>query len=305
MPRLIPSDEADCVELGELVEALQTQGFDPEDEDSIASFAPNLKRLSNNRRFLADIVIEELERQCSGQLATNQYGAQVILLHGASRRFLIRANFWPAAEDSVVVNSGSQPFFYGVPHDHNFSFLTVGYLGPGYWSDYYEYDYEGVVGCAGEKVDLRFVERSRLSAGKVMLYRRHIDIHSQLHPDALSVSLNILATSATTDMRDQYSFDLQRSEVSGILNPSGLATLVRLAPSVAGEEGAALAREVSRRHPSDRLRFAGLQALAASEPTADRRQAIYAEAAARETGLVAALAADAARSIAECAGTTG
>ena len=38
--------------------------------------------------------------------------------------------------------SGISPFFYHVPHDHNFSFLTVGYLGPGYWSEYYEYDYE-------------------------------------------------------------------------------------------------------------------------------------------------------------------
>ena len=51
--------------------------------------------------------------------------------------------------------SGTSPFFYHVPHDHNFSFLTVGYLGPGYWSEYYEYDYGEVVGMPGEKVDLQ------------------------------------------------------------------------------------------------------------------------------------------------------
>ena len=88
------------------------------------------------------------------------------MLHGRSSKFIIRANFWPALKDSVVRHSGTDPFFYGVPHDHNFSFLTVGYLGPGYWSDYYEYDYGEVVGYPGEEVDLRFVEKSRLDAGQ-------------------------------------------------------------------------------------------------------------------------------------------
>ena len=120
------------------------------------------------------------------------------MLHSRSGKFLMRANCWPAAADSVVVNSGTDPFFYGRPHDPNFSFLTVGYVGPGYWSDYYEYDYERTVGFIGEKVDLRFVERSRLSEGKVMMYRRHRDVHSQLPPDSLSVSLNIMAVSPVT-----------------------------------------------------------------------------------------------------------
>ncbi|HEX2764764.1 MAG TPA: transposase [Allosphingosinicella sp.] len=299
MPRVIPTAGSDSLEMGDLVEALEGGGFDPGDEDSMAEFAPHLRKLCNNRHFLGDIVIEELKRQCAGQVARNQYGPQVVLLHGTSRKFLIRANFWPAAEDSVVVNSGSQPFFYAVPHDHNFSFLTVGYLGPGYWSDYYEYDYASVVGHPGEKVALRFVERSRLSPGKVMLYRRHIDVHSQLHPDALSVSLNILATSPTTDLRDQYSFDLKRSEVRAIINPGGLATLVRLAAAAAGEEGIALAEEVSQCHPSERMRFAGLQALAATRADSESRRALFEEAAARETGLLAALARDAALSVAE------
>jgi hypothetical protein len=32
--------------------------------------------------------------------------------------------------------SGAAAFVYGLPHDHNFDFLTLGYFGPGYWSDY-------------------------------------------------------------------------------------------------------------------------------------------------------------------------
>ena len=126
--------ETPAIELGDLVE-MWPGGFDPEDEDSIAAFGPALGKLGNNRRFLGDLVVEELKRNCAGQVERNHYTAQVILLH-AGPGFAIRANFWPAAEDSVVVNSGTDPFFYGVPHDHNFSFLTVGYVGPGYWSDY-------------------------------------------------------------------------------------------------------------------------------------------------------------------------
>jgi cytochrome d ubiquinol oxidase subunit I len=56
----------------------------------------------------------------------NQYTTQVMMLNSRSKDFIIRANFWPALNDSVVKHSGTDPFFYGVPHDHNFSFLTVG-----------------------------------------------------------------------------------------------------------------------------------------------------------------------------------
>jgi hypothetical protein len=279
MPLVIEAEPEEPIGLEELVDALESGGFDPDDEESLAAFAPALAALGRNRRFLTDFVIEELKQSCAGQKARNQYGAQVILLHGSPNRFLIRANFWPSAEDSVVLNSGIDPFFYGVPHDHNFSFLTVGYLGPGYWSDYYEYEYDGVVGHSGEPVDLRFVERSRLAEGKVMLYRRHRDVHSQLLPDSLSVSLNILAVSPTSEFRDQYRFDLERREVAAIINPSGLSTLVRLAAHFGGEEGRELVDRFAVGHPSERIRFSAIQAQAACAGAVEERIELYERAA--------------------------
>jgi hypothetical protein len=284
------------IDLAELVDALE-DGFDPSDEDAMVQWAPALRRLANNRRFLGDIAIQELKQHCSGQTARNQYSAQVIMLHGTSRKFAVRANFWPAENDSVYANSGPQPFFYGLPHDHNFSFLTVGYLGPGYWSEYYEYDYDRVVGCPGEEVDLRFVERSCLSPGKVLLYRKHRDVHSQLPPDSLSVSLNIMSVSPATEFKEQYSFDLAASKVAGIVNPSGLETLVRLAGVFGGGNGRDLVEQFADRHPSDRIRFAAVRAKAAAAPDLDGRIAIYEEAASRLDGLVAKLAASEARRI--------
>jgi len=290
LPRLIEADCQDVLELGDLVEILQTPAFDPEDEESMAAFGPALGRLANNRRFLGDLVIEELKRHCSTQSARNQYSSQVILLHSTSKKFLIRANFWPAEHDGVMVNSGRDPFFYGLPHDHNFSFLTVGYLGSGYWSDYYEYDYGSALGFPGEKVELRFLERTRLSPGKVLLYRKHRDVHSQFPPDDLSVSLNILGLSPASEFLDQYSFDIGRSAIGGAINSSGLETMVRLAAHFEGG-GRELIDAFARNHPSERIRFAAWRARADLADGLDARLAVFDRAAAETSGLVKALAA--------------
>jgi hypothetical protein len=290
MPRLIPAETDESIELGDLVDRLESGPFDPDDEAAMIEWGPALKKLANNRTFLGDLVVRELKQQCAGQVAANRYSAQVILLHGSSKRFLLRANFWPARDDSVVVNSGSEAFFYDFPHDHNFSFLTVGYLGPGYWSDYYEYDYARVVGLPGERVDLRFVERSQLSEGKVMLYRKHLDVHRQLPPESMSVSLNILAMSANSELHDQYRFDLDRSEIADRVNRSALEPLLRLSAHLGGANGRDLVEHFAERHPSDRIRFAALQAKAALEPDLDSRIAVYREAS-RAGGLLGGLAA--------------
>ena len=303
MPLLIETDATEAIELGDLVETLATGGFDPEDEASIAGFGPALGKLANNRRFLGDLVIEELKRNRADQVQRSHYTAQVILLHAAPG-FAIRANFWPAAADSVVVNSGIDPFFYGVPHDHNFSFLTVGYVGPGYWSDYYEYDYGEVTGFIGEPVALRFAERSRLAQGKVMLYRRFRDVHSQLPPDSLSVSLNVLAQSDRSDFCDQYRFDLERREVAGLVNTSSLEALVKLAVHLGGDHGRDLVETFAAGHPSDRIRFAALEAQASAEQDLGRRIEIY-ERAAAAPGFVGAMAARKARRLASAGIGTG
>jgi hypothetical protein len=268
------------IELGDLVEALESGPSDLNDDECLASFAPSLRKLANNRSFLGDLVIEELKQRCGGQTEQNRYNAQVILLHRGNRKFLLRANFWPAEADSVVVNSGTDAFFYGQPHDHNFSFLTVGYIGPGYWSDYYEHDYERAAGFIGEKAKLRFVERSRLAEGTMLLYRRHRDVHSQLPADSLSVSINIMAMSPATEFLDQYGFDLQSSQIRTIVNRSTLEPLIALAGHLGGENGRDFVEHLAESHPSERIRFAAWKAKAAATGGPDERAAVYDEAAA-------------------------
>ena len=290
MPRLIQADTEEVLELVELIDMLERGPFDGRDEDCFASWGPALKKLANNRRFLADIAIAELKQRCAGQLRDNQYSPQVIMLHGRSDRFMIRANFWPAMADSVVFNSGLSPFFYGLAHDHNFSFLTVGYLGPGYWSEYYEYDYEKVAGVPGEAVDLRFVEKTRLDQGKVMLYRAHRDVHLQLPADEMSVSLNIVESRYDIPFRDQYRFDVKRGEVAGIITSMSLDSLLALSAHFGGENGRDLLDSFGAGHPSDRIRWLAIKARAAAIKAPDERLALFEQASRTDSRLVSAMA---------------
>jgi hypothetical protein len=290
VPRLIDAPTEEKLELAELVEMLETGDFDGQDEDNFASWGVALKKLGNDRSFLADLMIEELKQRCDGQVRDNQYSAQVLMLHARAGKFIIRANFWPALKDSVVRHSGTDPFFYGVPHDHNFSFLTVGYLGPGYWSDYYEYDYGQVVGIPGEEVDLKFVEKARLDLGKVMLYRAHKDIHLQLPADEMSVSLNIVETAHSSAFRDQYRFDLETNRIDGIMTRMSLEPMLALAAHYGGDDGIDLLDDFAASHPSDRIRWCALRARASAAPGLDQRIAIYEEGARGSSRLVSAMA---------------
>lgn len=273
MPLELDCPDTDAIGLEEFIESVEAGRVDPCDEGSLAAFAPQLRRLANNRRFLAEFVIRELENRCREQARHNRYGIQVVMLH-VGRGYFVRANFWPSGNDSIVRASGQHAFFYDVPHDHNFSFLTVGYAGPGYWSDYYEYDYAEVAGYPGEAVRLRFIERSRLGRGRVLLYRAHRDIHRQLPPDTLSVSINLIGSSSRSDWSDQYRFDLAEQKIAGLLTTMPSAMVMRTALATGGEEGRALVESFADRHPSDHVRFDALVALVDGAADAEAKRGL-------------------------------
>jgi len=279
MPRLIEPGAGGAIELDDLVEALDSTPFDARDEEEFAALGPLLARLGRNVDFLAELAIDELKGQCEAQHRGNGYGAQVFLLRPPNGRYVLRANFWPARTDPVVRASGAAAFFYDLPHDHNFPFLTYGYLGPGYWSDYFEYDVARLAGIAGEDARLRFVERSRLEPGKLMLYRMRRDIHVQLPPDAFSVSLNILGADPTQPWLDQYRFDIGRGVIAEGLTCTSAEALLAVAVHLGNGED--LAAEFARHHPCDRMRVTALDALASAR--SERADALL-EAAASSPG---------------------
>jgi hypothetical protein len=279
MPRVIAVEDAAVASLAETADALGQSGFDPLDEESLAHAARCLRRLGNNRDFLGDLLIEELAQRHREDVLDNGYGPQVMMLVPPQRDYFIRANIWPSEHEHMTRASGASTFAIGLPHDHNFSFLTHGYFGPGYWSDYYEYDNAAVAGYRGEPVpSLRFTGRSRLEPGKIMLYRAHLDVHAQLPADSLSVSLNIMHMHSAQPWLDQYRFDLERREIAAILAPGPNDAFIKLAVALGSAEALDLAHNFARQHPSDRLRLAAWDALAAQAPSEAARDALWREA---------------------------
>jgi hypothetical protein len=272
MPRVIECVDETACSLGACVAALESSGFDPTDEQSLLHAAGWLRRLGNNRDFLAERLLAELKARHRQDDAASVYGPQVVMLSPLGRAFFLRANIWPSRDEHMFRASGSSPFVYELPHDHNFHFLTVGYFGPGYWSDYWEYDYEAVAGAVGEKAGLRFVERSRLEPGRLMHYRAHRDVHSQLPPDALSVSLNVMHPGHAQGCLDQYRFDVDRDEIAAVLSPAANEVFLRIAVALGCEEARDLAERFARSHPSDRMRLCALEAQAGVLDGAERHE---------------------------------
>lgn len=284
MPRLIDPGAGGAITLEELVEALDTTPFDPRDEDQFAALGPLLARLGRNPDFLADLAIEELKSRCEGQATANGYSPQVFLLRSPNGRYVLRANFWPARDDPVTRASGPAAFFYDLPHDHNFPFLTYGYFGPGYWSDYYEYDVATLTGIPGEAAGLRFAERSALDPGKLMLYRMRRDVHVQLPPDSFSVSLNILGSDPAQPWLDQFVFDIQSNSIARAITCTAAEALLTLAAHTGGN-GLDLAHDFAARHPCERMRVTAIDALASARP--HQAQAILVKAADSASAYVA------------------
>ena len=253
-------DNDDTIELADLVDFLTENKIDPADHASLVQAAPMLKSLYNNRRFLAETVADDLKNYRS--LPDNdRYSSNIIVLYAKKGQpFFLRACLWLSGKERVASNVTMQGYIDA--HDHNYNFLTVGYAGPGYGSRYYEYEHDQVIGYPGEAVSLRFVEESYLTPGKVLLYRALRDVHDQIPPESLSVSINIIERSLRARVTEQYAFDKNLTHVTKLVNRTAAAPLFSIMAHCGNDEDRELLETISRRHSSHRIRFHALQALA-------------------------------------------
>lgn len=256
--------------LDECLAALDESGFDPEDAGSVDHAAQWLARLAANPHFLGDIALAQLTSGCrrgGGQ----GYSPQVLMLGAARPGWFMRANIWPSAEEAVLRESGEAAFVYGLAHDHNFHFLTIGYHGPGYRSDHYEVDPGSITGVVGEKVALRFVETSVLEPGRVMHYRARRDVHCQYAPQSLSVSINLMHSAPGQRWLDQFQYDLANQTIARVLTGCTGDTLARLALALDPQNGRDCVEAMARHHPLERLRWSAIAALAEDQPGQEAR----------------------------------
>lgn len=275
--------------LRQCIEGLTKLGFDPHEPGNVLEASNWLRQLTANRVFLAEMLIDQLAGR-KNEAVVSGFSPQAIVLSPVSGNMFLRANIWPAANDLCFKNSGAHEFAYEVPHDHNFSFLTSGYLGPGYRSDHFEYDYDSVIGYEHEPVDLHFTGQTALGEGDLMLYRAHRDVHSQMPPESLSVSLNVVHADPSHGWFDQYGFDLERGEISRVLSPNANEIFMRVAVASGSDEAMDYAEWVGATHPSERLRLASFEARAAVYQSREARDCLWQEAEASGSRMVAKIA---------------
>jgi hypothetical protein len=183
------------------------------DVGSVIESAPMLKALSEDENLLLKHLNSYLKNPSASEIG-NQYSALTFIIDRGNG-YILRANLWPRY---VTPDRNTLTYAYDIPHNHNFDLLTVGYLGTGYETEIYELEDGAVIGYPGESVELTFLERTKLPKGKVMFYRRFKDVHVQLPPSELSVSLNLLFTDEEVNGRDQYSFDVDQKKIIGSLS---------------------------------------------------------------------------------------
>ncbi len=238
-----------------------------QDIDSVAASAPLLKRLGNNRTFVVEHLNEQLKFWPANALPF--YSVQSSIL-GNDGPVSVRMNIWPTIDaDERRRKIQSNVYSYYDTHDHNFTFMTVGYFGAGYGTRLYEYDASQVIGYPGEKVDIRFLEETTLPVGKVMLYRPGRDIHTQLPPSEFSMSLNLMVVDAHREsLRDQYYFDIERGCIASYVesNSSKRISQVEMMRFIGDDNSVDILWSLAQRHPCPRTRLAALETLVALKP---------------------------------------
>jgi hypothetical protein len=256
------SDKDASISLDEFVHDVQGT-LDPQDPSTLLALAPRLRRLANNRKFLADFISEEMLCWEDFQRDT-LYTSQVFQL-AVGDSFIVRANVWePPRIDDKSPGQRDGLFMYQDAHDHNFSFLTVGYFGAGYQTTIYECDPDSVTGVPGTRVDMTFSETTTLPEGKVMMYRAGQDIHRQEYPTEYSLSLNLLVLGPQQASREQHYFDLERRTILTSMKalPGHPRMNCYLARFVANDSTRCHLDVIRRNNPSPLVRLTATESLA-------------------------------------------
>jgi hypothetical protein len=261
----------DQMDVDEFLDHVQAT-VDVQDVDSLASCAPALRALANDREFVLRAFHEELKACWSGS-RRNEHQPQSIQIRN-SADFYIRANIWlPIAQGSRTETFQKRLYAYDLPHDHNFNFLTVGYFGEGYTTDIYEYRHENCVGFVGEDAGARFAGRYKLEPGRVMLYRSGRDVHIQYAPETVSVSLNLMGRNIELDRQQQYIFDMEQGRLIGGAGDvvSNRLFLVEAAAYLADDETVGILHDLVAAHPCGKTRARALQSLDSVAPSEGER----------------------------------
>lgn len=250
--------------LDEYVEFVHNE-VDVYDFQSLIDTSWGLRALANDRTFLLEAYHEELKRHWVGD-TQDSLTPQSIRLHNETD-FYIRSNVWPgqtlgtAAEDSMI-------YSYDLPHNHNFHFCSVGYFGPGYRTDLFRIEGDLPLGFYGESVDLTAQGVFQLEPGTRMVYEAFRDVHTQIPPKTVSISVNLMCRNPEIRSSPQYLFDTERNIVSGSVGTAAQARLyiMGLLRYIGDENSPDVLTEIAKDHFCFRTQALALQILFEQDP---------------------------------------
>ncbi|QBH05532.1 hypothetical protein [Xanthomonas oryzae] len=148
---------------------------------------PALQRLSLNRTLLD-------EKFAPAKHLGKSRVQQSILLAGREH-FFVRAMLWPAIPATDINAANLYKYAYCVPHDHNFSFMTIGYFGPGYRTKFYRSERGFREVKKAEQIELEEADDVVLGRGDCAIVQAYDDVHIQYPPRSFSISLNLVPRS--------------------------------------------------------------------------------------------------------------
>lgn len=204
----LPIKTNEVIDLAEFRRRVRIK-VDPNRPDTLMHAAEDLVALSNDRDLLARLISDDLRQWPMAE--PRMYTPQSYLLDTFDE-FSVRINLWKA---QGLTGAEKTYFSYLSYHNHDFPFITTNYYGPGYSTSIYEAVADWLQAGPGDTVDLCFLEETTLPPGKVMYYRKWLDVHSQIPPLADSASINLLMDNKSDLYRNQFYFDIDSNKISG------------------------------------------------------------------------------------------
>lgn len=236
-----------------------------------------LAALSANRSFLADFVLSDLRESVRGYQSGNNYTDITINLHFSSN-YHLRANVWtPSQSFNGSTEVVDRLHAYGLAHNHNFQFLTVGYFGPGYRTTIAEFDPERITGNPiGQRAHLRNFRDITLHEGAMIYFEAHSDVHVQHPCPELSVSINLMPKQSGVHLTEQYEFDFSSDRITGYVRGqvNHRVEMIKMLGLLGGSAYHEEFLELAQSFPCSRTRLACMKQLASHMAPSDLKHLV-------------------------------
>jgi len=240
----VPKD-IKLIELQEFIDVIEENKYDLNTKDELFILAKLLNQLNNNKQFLINHIANELANLSAFQ-KSNVYDNKTFVLH-QTKNYLLRAVVWTPGNKSI-----ENPKF-DIYHDHNFDLLTAGYFGPGYKTRALTYNEKDIVGLLDEEVVVEDKGIFTLSEGQIMFYQAKKDIHSQIPPESMSVSINVIPGRNVIN-RPQFEFDKDSFKISRYLQLSSNELVIRLAGLLGDENDIEILKTIIVKHNNPHIK---------------------------------------------------